>query len=218
MPTVHGVPLSPFVRKVRIALAEKGVAHEVNPMVPLPPANSDPAFRKMSPLGKIPAYEEGDFAISDSSVILAYLERTQPNPSLVPEAPQDHARAQWFEEFADSKLADGVGTVFFQRVVNPNIMKQPTDQAAVDAALGEALPPLFDYLDEQIGDGEYLVGGRFTIADIAVGSMLRQFQMAGESVDVSRWPKLAAYAERVLARPSFKNHAAEEERIIQSMT
>lgn len=217
MPTVHGVPLSPFVRKVRIGLAEKGIAHQVNPVVPLPPANSDPAFRKMSPLGKIPAYEDGDFAISDSSIILAYLERTQPTPPLVPENPRDQARAQWLEEFADSKLAEGVGTVFFQRIVAPNIMKQPTDQAAIDAALGETLPPLFDYLNEQIGDNEFFVGGRFTIADIAIGSMLRQFQMAGESVDAARWPKLAAYAERILGRPSFKNHAAEEAEVMKSL-
>ncbi len=217
MPIVHGIPLSPFVRKVRIGLIEKGVAHDVNPVVPLPPANAEPAFRKMSPLGKIPAFEDGDFAISDSSVILHYLEQSHPKPPLLPADAKEQARALWFEEFADSKLAEGVGAVFFQRLVAPHILKQPTDQAAIDAALANALPPLFDYLNAQIGDQEFLVGGRFTVADLAVGSQLRQFQMAGESVDASRWPKLAAYAERILARPSFKSSAAEEAQILASM-
>ena len=86
MPTVHGVPLSPFVRKVRIAMLEKGLAYDLVPVIPLPPANNDPAFRKMSPLGKIPAYEDGDFSISDSSVILNYLDSNE--PKLLPEDAQ----------------------------------------------------------------------------------------------------------------------------------
>ena len=44
MPTVHGVPLSPFVRKVRVALFEKNVSHDVVPTIPLPPATEEPAF------------------------------------------------------------------------------------------------------------------------------------------------------------------------------
>jgi glutathione S-transferase len=215
MPTVHGVPLSPFVRKVRVALFEKGVSHDVVPTVPLPPANDDPAFRKMSPLGKIPAYEDGDFTISDSSVILNYLESSE--PKLLPDDAKQRARALWFEEFADSKLAENVGTVFFNRIVAPNILKQEGDQAAIDAALNEELPPLFDYLEGQLGDNEYLAAGRFTVGDVAVGSMLRQFQFAGESVDAARWPKLAAYAERILSRPSFKTAADEENQIAANM-
>lgn len=215
MPTVHGVPLSPFVRKVRVALFEKGVSHDVVPTIPLPPANDDPAFRKMSPLGKIPAYEDGDFAISDSSIILNYLESTE--PKLLPEDAKQRARALWFEEYADSTFAENVGAVFFNRIVAPNIMKQEGDQAAIDAALNEGLPTIFDYLEAQLGDNEYLAAGRFTVADLASGSMLRQLRLAGESVDAGRWPKLAAYAERILSRPSFKTAADEENQIVANM-
>ena len=82
MPLVlHGAPASPFVRKVRIALVEKNLPHELVPVVPFPPANATPEFRRMSPLGKIPALSDGDFAISDSSVICAYLERIHPQPA-----------------------------------------------------------------------------------------------------------------------------------------
>ncbi len=215
MPTVHGVPLSPFVRKVRVALFEKNVSHDVVPTIPLPPATEEPAFRKMSPLGKIPAYQDGDFAISDSSVILNYLESSA--PKLIPDDARERARALWFEEFADSTLAENVAPVFFNRIVAPKVLKQEGDQAAIDAALNEGLPPLFDYLEGQLGDNEYLAGGRFTVGDVAVGSMLRQFQLAGESVDAGRWPKLAAYGERILSRPSFKTAAEEENQIAANM-
>ena len=66
MPTLYGVGLSPFVRKVRVVLAEKSVPYDHDPVVP---GNPDPEDRKMSPLGKIPALRDGDRAFSDSSVI-----------------------------------------------------------------------------------------------------------------------------------------------------
>ena len=209
MPTLYGVALSPFVRKVRVALAEKGVDYDLEPVMPMPPHNSTPEYRAISPLGKVPAYRDGDFAISDSSVILQYLERAHPEPSLLPSDPKECARALWFEELGDTRLVENVGPIFFNRMVKPNLMNEEPDQAAIEAAL-ENLPPLFDYLEGQLGEDGFLMGDRFTVADIGVGTVLRQFQIAGESVDASRWPKLAAYSERVLARPSFASAAEAE--------
>src|SRR5215831_7392353 len=101
MPTVYGISLSPFVRKVRVALAEKGVAYEHDPVIPV---NVSPEYRKKSPLGKIPAFEDGDKTLADSSVICAYLDRVHPKPALYPSDPYDYARALWFEEYADGGL------------------------------------------------------------------------------------------------------------------
>jgi len=101
MPTVLGVNLSPFVRKVRVALAEKGVPYD---LVPVFPQAADEEFRKISPLGKVPALRDGDQGFSDSSVIGLYLEKKHPSPSLYPSDPFEYARALWFEEWADSAL------------------------------------------------------------------------------------------------------------------
>src|SRR6185369_13010579 len=76
MPTVLGVNLSPFVRKVRVALAEKGVPYD---LVPIFPQATDEEFRKISPLGKVPALRDGDHGFSDSSVIGLYLEKKHPS-------------------------------------------------------------------------------------------------------------------------------------------
>ena len=216
MPTIHGVTPSPFVRKTLVFLAEKGIEHDLSVVPPFPPANATPEFRRMSPLGKVPAYSDGDWSISDSSVICAYLERTHPNPPLYPEDDREYARALWFEEFADSKLADATGTVFFQRVITPRILKGTCDEAVVRRALDEDLPPLLDYLEGQLGDREYLAGGRFTIADIAVASMLQNLKHAGEAVDPERWPRLAAWVERIHGRPSFKNAVAQDAALLAS--
>ena len=213
MPTVFGAPVSPFVRKVRVGLYEKNVDHEINPMPPFPPCNDTTEYRAMSPLGKIPASQDGDFGISDSSVILAYLDRAHPEPSLYPSDAKDHARALWFEEFADTKMVEGIGAVFFNRIVKPNFLSQEPDEAAIEQALSETIPFAFDYLNGQI-DGEYLVGGAFSIADISVGSMLRQFLMTGESIDSARWSNIGGYADSIITRASFQQASEAENKMM----
>jgi glutathione S-transferase len=209
MPKVYGVSLSPFVRKVRVALAEKGVTYDVDPVVPV---NVSPEYRKISPLGKIPAYQDGDVTLADSSVIIAYLERTKPSPPLYPSDPYDYARALWFEEYADGGLVPVIGAkVFFQKLVAPKFFNQPTDEAVVKKAVEEELPPMFDYLESQLGNGATtLVGKQFTIGDIAIGSMFVNFFHTGFGVDPKRWPKLAAYLAAVHERPSFRPLISED--------
>ncbi|MEB2345035.1 MAG: glutathione S-transferase family protein [Deltaproteobacteria bacterium] len=211
---LHGAAPSPFVRKVRVALIEKGIPYELVPVLPFPPANATPEFRRMSPLGKIPALSDGDFAISDSSVICAYLERTHPAPPLYPSDARAYARALWLEEFADSRLVEATGPAFFQRVVRKLVLQQEPDEALVRKSLAELLPPALDYLEGQLDGAEWLAGGRFTVADIAAASMLQQLRHAGETLDAGRWPHVAAFAERALARPSFASCIAEETRLL----
>jgi glutathione S-transferase len=217
MPTVIGVQPSPFVRKVRVSLAEKGVAYDLEPVPPFPPHNATPEFRRMSPLGKVPALRDGDFAVSDSSVICAYLERTHPEPALYPPDPRRFARTLWYEEYADTRLSEKVGAIFVQRVLRPKVFHQDTDTALVDRVLREELPPVFDYLEGELGDDDAIVPPRFSIADIAIASQLQNLRHAKVEVDASRWPKLARYANAILSRPSFKGCVAEEERLFASL-
>lgn len=212
MPIVHGVPPSPFVRKVRIFLKEKGIDHELKLVAPF--ALTD-EFKRISPLGKIPVYEEGDFTTPDSSVICAYLEKVHPEPPLYPAEPKDYARALWFEEYADSKLADQVGPVFFERAVKPKMLKQQPDEARVKQAL-DGLPAFLDYLEAQVGERDFIVGDRYSIADISIATQLQQLNHGGEPVDAARWPRLARYAKGILGRPSFRELIAEDERMFAS--
>lgn len=201
MTIVHGVRLSPFVRKVLCLLEEKGIAYENPGLLPVPKTEE---LLAMNPLGKIPIFEDGDLMVPDSSVICAYLERAYPNPPLYPADAKDYARTLWHEEYADTRLADAIAIVFNQRVLRPRFFQRECDEDKVQQCLAEQLPPTFDYLEQSIGDREYLVGGSFTLADIAVCAQLVNLKHAGEGVDSERWPRLAAYVDRILARPSFK--------------
>lgn len=207
MPTVYGASASPFVRKVRVVLAEKGIAYELDPVIPF---NVSDEFKKMSPLGKIPAFRDNDKTMADSSVICAYLERVHPQPALYPSDPYEYARALWFEEYADSGMVAVVGPkIFFQRIIAPVFFNRPTDEAMVNKAINEELPVLFDYLESQL-NGPYLVAGAFSIADISVASQLVNLRHAGVGVDEKKWPKLAKYTAAMHARPSFKALIDEE--------
>lgn len=203
MPTVYGAPASPFVRKVLVALAEKGIAHDRENVIPV---NVSAEYKKISPLGKIPAFRDGDLTLADSSVIIAYLEKTKPEPALYPSDPREYARALWFEEYGDGGLAPIVGPkIFFEKVVGPRLFKRPTDESVVSKAIDEELPPMFDYLESQLTSGDWLVGGRFSVGDIGVATQLVQPHLAGFPIDAKRWPKLSAFFQRALARPSFKD-------------
>jgi len=196
-----GSGISPFVRKVRIFLAEKGLAYDHDPMIPMGVSDE---YKRLHPLGKIPTLKDGDRVIPDSSAICAYVERLHPDPALYPSDAYDYARAIWYEEFADAGFINATIVPFQQRVINGILLKQDVDEAAVETALNETLPPFLDYLERELGDAEFLVGGRLTIADIAVGSQLANFKYGDASIDSGRWPRFAAYVDRIHARPSFK--------------
>jgi glutathione S-transferase len=204
---VYGSSMSPFVRKVLVFAAEKGIEVESKP---LGLGAKDPDFLEASPFGKIPGFRDGDFAISDSSAIVAYLEALQPEPALIPAAPRARARTIWWDEFADTVLAECSGRIFFNRIVAPMFLKRPGDEAAAAAAETEALPPLLAYLDRSIPESLFLVDDRLTLADIAVASPFANFGHLAIGIDAARYPRLAAYVARMLERPSFSHWVARE--------
>ena len=120
MPTIHGVNASPFVRKVRVAMVEKGLDYDLEPVMPIGVSDE---FKKLSPLGKIPVYQDGDFVLPDSSCIIAYLERLVPEPALYPADDQDYGLALFFEEFGDTRLVDELTTVFLRAGANADCRK-----------------------------------------------------------------------------------------------
>lgn len=214
MPRIHGVNASPFVRKTRVVLLEKGIDYELIPVMPIGVSEE---FKKISPLGKIPCYEDGDFTLPDSSCICAYLERAHPDPALYPSDPRAYGRALWYEEYGDTRVVEVLTAVFFQRVVQAKFMKQDPDEEVVREAMQERMPPVFDYLEGEVRDADGIVGECFSIADISLASPFVNLAHAGEGVDRSRWPRLAAYVERIHARPSFKALIEEEKASFASL-
>jgi glutathione S-transferase len=208
MPVVHGVSPSPFVRKVRVAMAEKGLDYDLEPVMP---GNVPESFKKLSPLAKVPVYQDGDFVLPDSSVIIAFLERAHPEPALYPSDARELGRALWYEEYADTKMIDVITPIFSQRFIQRVLFKQESDESIVEQQMTLLVPPVFDYLEGEVPDDSWMIGDSFGIADIGFGTTFVHLRHGGESIDTARWPRLAAYASRVLSRESFASLITEEE-------
>jgi glutathione S-transferase len=180
------------------------------------PMSPPEGFKDLSPLGKIPALSDGDFHIADSSVICAYLERKHPTPPFYPADPREYARALWIEEYADGALSQDVLAAFFQKVIRPGMLNEPTDQSIVDQAIQVALPPKLSYVESLVGS-RFLVGDRFGIADIALTSSLINYLYAGFPLDGSKYPRLKAYLERIARHPSVEMALKGESQIVSQM-
>ena len=208
---LYGSTLSPFVRKVMAFAGEKGVDIELKPTgFPNPEAD----FCAASPFRKMPALQDGDYCLADSSAIVHYLEARYPEPALIPAEPRARGTTIWFDEFADTILFVCGAKMFFNRIVAPLFLKRPGDESVAEAAYRDELPPILEYLETIVPDeGGYLVGDGITLADIAVAGPFANFQHLG--IDISdRFPRTAAYASRILARPSFSQWIERETAIL----
>jgi glutathione S-transferase len=197
---IIGSFVSPYVRKVLACLNLKGLAYEVDPITPF---FGNDEFERLSPLRRIPVLIDGDFTVSDSSVICAYLDEAYEGHPLFPSDPKDRARARWFEEFADTRLGDlFIWSFFYQKVVRPLVWGEPTDEARVEKALNEGIPRALEYLERELPESGFLFGD-IGAADIAIASFFRNGAYAGFETDPDRWPKTAALVKHTLEHPAI---------------
>ena len=200
MITIYGVPLSVHARKPIVTAIAKNIAHKVEPVFPFdPPAN----WASLSPTGLIPAMQDGDFSVAESSAICVYLERKHPDPAILPAETHAYSRAMFWDGYAGWMFRSLVQPLFFQKVINPVLFKGTTDQAVVDGLLREQRPKVFGYLESQM-NGKFLVGSALSLADIAVVSNLINYHYLGYRIDRADYPKLAQYTEGILGLDPFR--------------
>lgn len=204
---LYGALLSPFVRKIAVVAMEKGLSFE---MARGGPGSTDPEFLACSPLGKIPAIDDGGFQLADSSAIAVYLDARYPEPRLIPEDPQLRGKAVFWDEFADTVLGASGLKILFNRLVGPKLLKTGGDEAI--ALQGEAeLPRWVDWFESVVPGQGWLLGETFSLADIAVASTFRTLAYVGHGVDAGARPGTAAWYDRVTARPAWAAVAEQEE-------
>ena len=212
---LYGVNLSPFVRKVRMALAYRGLDYEH--IMVLPGADEPAEFVANSPLGKIPIAHIDGVWLPDSSVILAYLERARSERRLLSDDPKLAARALWYEEYADSHMASVIGGhLFAEQILAPLFFKRESNKEDIEKAKTQEIPAIFDYLESQL-QSDYLLGDTPGHADICVGSPFVTMHHCGVSCDAKRWPKTAAYVQRITSDPAFQLIIQEEKGFLASM-
>ncbi len=193
--------LSPYVRKVLVCLHVKGIAYEIDPIVPF---FGGDAFSALSPLRRIPVLIDDRVTLSDSSVICQYLEDRHPEPAFYPRDVVDRARARWLEEFADTRMGDVfIWRLFNQLVIRPFVWGEETDRAVVAKTLAEDVPAVLDYLEAQVPSDGFLFGA-LSIADVSIAVFFRNAAFARFRIDAARWPRTARLVDATLASPPFQ--------------
>jgi glutathione S-transferase len=161
-------PLSPYARKVKIVLYEKGIPFERVFVTPLTIRESDPSFPEFSaasPRLEVPCIVDGDFRCYDSTIIVDYLDEKWPDPPMLPAKPEERARARMVEELCDTSLeAINWGMMeirFFKRAEGAQA-EQMTARAAAQ------LERVWDHLDPELEGRPWFSGAAFGRADAAL--------------------------------------------------
>ena len=172
----------PYCARVRLVLAEKGLAYE--------PVEIDlddrPAWiYAKNPLGKVPVLEEdGGLVLPESVVIVEYLEERFPEPPLWPADPAERALGRLLVEQFDSRLGDAYYAL-------------RRGEAGSEARVGRCL----EGLDASLAERPYLSGAEYGLADIAYFPWLPRAR-ARLGIDLEPYPAISGWLDRLAGRPA----------------
>jgi glutathione S-transferase len=198
---VYGVHGSPFVRAVQIGLEEKRAPSRLQAMAP--GDSKGDAYLQRHPFGRVPAIQHGDFALYETQAILRYLDDLYPEPRLVPGDPRERARMNQIVGINDWYLfPKAVAPIVFNRIVGPVLMKAPTDEAAIQAALPMLRTSVAE-LDRLMGDRPFLAGAALSIADVILAPQLDFLAATPEGKTAIDGTRLKGWLQRMNARPSM---------------
>ena len=192
---------SPYVRKVRIVMAEKKLDFQFEQADPWAADSSVP---DANPLGQVPCLVmEGGEAVFDSRVIVEYLDTLSPVGKLIPASGRERAEVKTWEALADGVLDAAVSARMEQ--VWSGRAPHERSQAWVDRQMAAAQRAL-KAMSLGLGDRAHCHGIHLTLADIAVGVALGYLDFRFPAVDWrSAYPNLARLHERLSQRPSFQD-------------
>jgi len=201
MPVLHHLPLSPFCRKVRIALGEKSLPFELKDERA---RARNPEFLAINPAGVTPVLRlEDGSAISESSAIVEFIEEIAPNPPLIGATPLARAETRRLVGWFDDKFHHEVTLPLYGEKV---LKRQTTGEAPDSRALHAGRANIgrhLEYIAWLSDRRTWLAGDFFSLADIAAGAHLSVLDFLGD-VPWERFEGAKQWYQRIKSRPSFR--------------
>lgn len=192
--TLYAVPVSNFCATVRLVLRLKEVAYDEKPP---PDGYGSAAYKAVVPTGTVPGLVDGDVVLSESSVIVEYLDARYPVPSLRPvRAPAERARLRWLARLHDGRIEPPLRALFGH-----------VDPAGRDPAVVEAewrrLETRLGELGATAAPAPFLAGDRLTLADVPYPAtlLLGERMAAALGRELALPPALAAWWRHLRAQP-----------------
>lgn len=200
---LYNDPRAPNPRRVRIFLAEKGVAYDTIEVSIAASQHQTPEFRKKNPLSLLPVLELADGKIlRESMAICHYVEELYPEPNLFGTDAWERAQIEQWNRHAELELLLPIAQVFRNTNAfwNGKIKQSPEfGEIMRDLALGR-----FDWFEGELAQRPYVAGPRFTVADITALCAIDFGKVSNLRIKAETHPQLAAWHARVTARPSAK--------------
>lgn len=197
---LYHVPLSPFCRKVRLCLAEKGL--EVD-LVEERYWERDPDFIRRNPAGKVPVIRIDGLTLSESAAICEYLDEVYPTPALMPRDPRERAEVRrlvgWFD---DTFFREVTVQVLYERVNKKLTGEGYPDSRNVKMGLRKVKDHL-DYMAHLLDNRRWLAGDVMTMADFAAASHLSALDYTSD-VDWHRSAVVKDWYAKIKSRPAFR--------------
>jgi glutathione S-transferase len=190
----------PFGQKVRIVLAEKGLAYELVQIDLQQGEQRRPDFVRLNPFARVPVLVDEDVTVYDSTIIDEYLEDEYPEPPLLPPIGSSalRARARSWEDFADSSFTPQVGQLMAE-LTKP---EGDRDGARIQR-LNKSVEQMLTFLNHELQGQDYLTG-QFSVADIAFVPRLVVLSDLGIEVGQNR-QNADAWLKRMIERSSIQN-------------
>ena len=197
--------LCPFSRKVRFALAVKGVTHE---LVQERPWEKRPGFTALNPAGQTPVLQRDALVLSDSTAILEHIEETLERTQLIGSTAEDRAETRRLSAWFDQKFyAEVNAPLLGERMYKRAVVRGTPDGGIIRAASRMADMHL-DYIDFLLERRAWLGGGQFGLADIAAAAHLSVADyLAGLDWDGHEPAK--TWYSAIKSRPTFRPLLAE---------
>ena len=223
-------PGSPCARRVRIALLEKELRWRSRIIDLEHMEQKSPWYLALNPNGIVPTLQHGTRVVWESNVITEYVDDVFPGPKLDPADPWERAQAKMWQAF-ELEMAKEFRPLMYQRVMGPMKRSVSRDEAmglarahttdpvhlewtarvydgevvteAEAARLTALLFGRLRTLDERLAGREFLVGERFSIADVSVLPRVAMYPWIGLPIDAATYPNVAAWLDRLGSRRSF---------------
>ena len=196
-----GAITSPYVRKVRIVMAEKKLDYQ---FVSEDVWSAQTTISESNPLGKVPCLVmEGGEALFDSRVIVEYLDALSPVGKLIPTTGRERAEVKTWEALSDGLLDASI--LARLEASWPGRREGERSQAWIDRQMGKVSDSLLA-MSRGLGERGYCSGIHLTLSDIAVGCALGYLDFRFPHIDWrAQHPNLARLQEKLMQRPSFQD-------------
>ena len=199
---IIGVPQSNFVWVVRMACEEKGIDYDLID-TPL----GAPELRNIHPFGKMPVLRHGDFTLCESKAIATYLDRSFDGPELIPSDPRLAGQVEQWVSLVNTTIDPLLVRTYLFAYIAPKGADKGTDGKPDRGAIETMMPRVreqLSLLERSVAASCYLVGERFTLADINLLPIMFYISRMPETAEAfAVGTALRLYYDTHAARPSF---------------